>query len=81
MKTIKVKSLQVPIEVMTQVADLINEHELSAEVIGSSANYEDTIVIDFSYEREEREAIREIESLIEDHLEDEDDENDEDEDE
>lgn len=65
-KTIEVCQLDVPLDVMAEVANILGEHEI-INCIQSGDEDEDTITIEVEYDRrdiEEKEAVEEIENII-----------------
>ncbi len=58
--------LNVPQEAMTDVAEIIEENELEATILGTGED-EETICIGFDYDSKQRENIMEILELIEDY--------------
>ncbi len=65
--------LNVPQEAMTEVAEIIEENELDATILGTGED-EETICVGFDYDSKQRENIMEILELIEDYTSDEDNE-------
>lgn len=65
MKTIKVKELEVPIEVIAEVAELLTENEISNSITGVDEDYE-FVFIEVEYEKEDNQVIHDIEDVIED---------------
>lgn len=66
MKTFVIDELEVPVDVMMEVANLLSENNLTNEIKGSNEE-ENTIVVEIHYERknkEEWEAIVEIQDVI-----------------
>lgn len=64
------KELEIPLAAFVQVADLIVENGLQHEITATDED-DELITITFTYSRDEREAIHEIEDLVEDAIEDE----------
>jgi hypothetical protein len=84
MRTTKItkQELSIPAAIITEVACILLENEIINDIIGADTET-DEILIEIQYEREQRDAIHDIEDLISDYEEAdeaEDDENDEDED-
>ena len=65
MKTIKVKELEVPIEVIAEVAELLTENEISNSITGVDEDHE-FVFIEVEYEKEDNQVIHDIEDVIED---------------
>ncbi|MBA3664575.1 MAG: hypothetical protein H0W61_10250 [Bacteroidetes bacterium] len=59
--------LNVPQEVMADTAEIIENSDIEATILGR-ANNEDCITVGFEYAHEQRESIMEILELIEDHI-------------
>ncbi len=79
MNTIIVKKeIEVPVGVLIDVADLLLEHDIEHKVIATDSD-EETITLEISYEKEQRDIFHEITDLIEDHSDNEDDEEEDDE--
>lgn len=70
--------LNIPQEVMAETAEIIEENQIDATILGKVQN-EDCITVGFDYAPEQRESIMEILELIEDHTDDDEDEDEEDE--
>lgn len=68
--TMKTKEFYVPAELMPEVAEVIAEHELEHSITGTTEDNE--IVVEVSYEKEDRQAIYEIMEILEGDEEDED---------
>ena len=66
MKTIKVKELEVPVDAMTEVAEILTENEITNTITGVDDDHE-FIIIEVEFGKEEKEFIHEIEGVIEDH--------------
>jgi hypothetical protein len=60
----KTKEINVPAEIITEFADLLAEHNLTNEILGSTDDGE--IIIEVQYEKEERQAVFELLELIDD---------------
>ncbi len=58
--------LNIPQEVMADTAEIIEQNDMEATILGR-ANNEDCITVGFDYAPEQRESIMEILELIEDH--------------
>ncbi len=71
------KELHVPVGAMLDVADVLVQNQINHEIIGTDSD-EDTIIFEVQYEKDERDAIHEIEDLIADYVEDEESEDDDD---
>ena len=66
MKTIVVDEIEVPVDVMVEVATILSENNLTNEIKRSNEE-ENTIVVEIHYDKkdkEEREAIAEIQDVI-----------------
>jgi trehalose-6-phosphatase len=66
MKTIVVDEIEVPVDVMVEVATILSENNLTNEIKGSNDD-ENTIMVEIHYDRkdkEEREALSEIQDVI-----------------
>ena len=57
--------LDIPQEMMVETAEIIQEHEIDATIVGKTED-EDAITIGFDYSPEQRESIMEILERIED---------------
>ena len=66
----KYLELDIPQDIMTDTAEVIEENEIDATIIGTG-NDEDCIRIGFEYEPEKREIIVEILEMIEEYNNDE----------
>ena len=62
------KSIEVPLSTLIEVADIIVENELSHEIIAADESAE-TVTLEITYRREEREVIHQIEDFVEDNIE------------
>ena len=69
--------INVPVEVMTEVAELIEKGEIQNEILGLE---DDEISINFDYTEKQRGVIMEILECVEDYNEDSDDDEDDDDD-
>ena len=80
----KNKQLEVPVSAMLEISKILEEKEIENQILGPSDEKDGAIVIEVTYDKEDRENIFELEAAIEDaweELEDEDeDEDDEDDD-
>ena len=73
MKTIKVKELEVPIEVIAEVAELLTDNDITNTITGVDEDYE-VLFMEVEYEKEDNQVIHDIEDVIEDfHADDQDD--------
>ena len=61
----RTKEINVPVAIITEVADLLAEHDLTNEIMGSTEDGE--IIIEVQYEKEERKAVFELLELVEDY--------------
>ena len=80
----KTKNFDVPVSAILGIAKILEENEIENQILGPSEEEDEAIVLEVSYEKEEREAIFELESAIEDaweELEEEEEEDDDDDDE
>jgi len=78
MQTLKVVELRVPVGAMLEVASLLQDSNLDNTINGSNED-DDIILLEISYEKddkEEREAFDAIESIVDNYEEDEDDDDD-----
>ncbi|MEO6251730.1 MAG: hypothetical protein ABIO79_00370 [Ferruginibacter sp.] len=73
MKTIKVKELEVPIEVIAEVAELLTDNDITNTITGVDEDYE-ILFMEMEYEKEDNQVIHDIEDVIEDFNEDDDEE-------
>ena len=73
MKTIKVKELEVPIEVIAEVAELLTDNDITNTITGVDEDYE-VLFMEVEYEKEDNQVIHDIEDVIEDFHADDDDE-------
>ncbi|NLR80951.1 hypothetical protein [Chitinophaga eiseniae] len=71
--------MNIPVGALIEVADVLLENEITNNITGTNEE-EDELVIEVQYEKEQREAIHQIEDIIADY-EEEEDEDEEDEDE
>ncbi len=62
--------LNIPQEMMVETAEIIEENEIDATIVGKTED-EDSITVGFDYSPNQRESIMEILELIEDHNSDE----------
>ena len=60
------KEIEVPLGVLVDVADLLLEHDIGHKIIATNTD-ENTISLEISYDREQRDVFYEITDLIEDH--------------
>ena len=65
MKTIKVKELEVPIEVIAEVAELLTDNDITNTITGVDEDYE-VLYMEVEYEKEDNQVIHDIEDVIED---------------
>lgn len=65
MKTIKVKELEVPIEVIAEVAELLTDNDITNTITGVDEDYE-VLFMEVEYEKEDNQVIHDIEDVIED---------------
>ena len=75
MKTIKIKEFEVPVNVMSEVAQIITDNELENSITGVDEEGK-IIFVEVRYEKgieDEQAAVHEIQDVIEDYEEDEDD--------
>lgn len=66
MKKIVVKELEIPLEAMGDVASILSENEITNSITGTDEDHE-IVFVEVEYEKDERDAIREIEDVIRDH--------------
>ena len=69
------KEIQVPAGVLIKVAELLLENDISNEIIATDED-EDTLTLEVSYSKEERDIIHEAEDLISEFEEEENEEDD-----
>lgn len=69
------KELEVPVGALSEVADILIENSIANEIVGTNPE-EDTIILEISYTKEERDAIHQAEDLINDYEEEDDEEKD-----
>jgi hypothetical protein len=79
-KLITKKELSIPAAIITEVACILLENEIINDIIGADTET-DEILIEVQYEREQRDAIHQIEDMISDYQETEEDDDDDDEEE
>jgi hypothetical protein len=60
----KTKELVVPTEIIMEVAKMLGENEVTNEIVGATDGEE--IIIQVTYDRDERDVISEIKDLIAD---------------
>ena len=60
----KTKEINVPVEIIAEFADLLAEHNLTNEILGSTEDGE--IIIEVQYEKKERQAVFDLLELVED---------------
>ena len=65
MKTIKVKELEVPIEVIAEVAELLTDNDITNTITGVDEDHE-VLFMEVEYEKEDNQVIHDIEDVIED---------------
>ena len=65
MKTIKVKELEVPIEVIAEVAELLTDNDITNTITGVDEDYE-ILFMEVEYEKADNQVIHDIEAVIED---------------
>jgi len=63
------KVLHIPVLAILQVVDLLLQHEIVHEIVATDEE-EEQLIIQVEYEKQERDAIHEIEDLIADYEED-----------
>lgn len=59
------KELEVPLGALIEVSDILIENGISNEITGTDGD-EDTITLEVSFTKEERDIIHEVEDLISD---------------
>lgn len=64
--TITKKELNVPSNLIIEVADVLLENGISNDIIGTDEET-DELILEVTYEKEQREAIHQIEDLIADY--------------
>jgi hypothetical protein len=71
------KELEVPVDVLVEVSAILVEHDIPNQIIDTDEE-EDSITIEVSFAKDQREVIHEVEDVISDYEEedDEDDDND-----
>ncbi len=72
------KELNVPVGAMLDVSDVLIQNQITHEIVGTDAD-EETITLELQYDKDDRDAIHEIEDLIADYVEDEESEEDDEE--
>ena len=80
----KSKQIDVPVSAILDIAKILEENEIENQILGPSEEKDEAIVLEVTYEKEERESIFELEAAVEDaweELEEEDDDEDEEDDE
>ncbi|MEO6229661.1 MAG: hypothetical protein ABIP10_06005 [Ferruginibacter sp.] len=63
--TITRKELEVPLGALIEVSDILIENGISNEITGTDED-EDTVTLEVSFTKEERDIIHEVENLISD---------------
>lgn len=76
-KTQRIMDVDVPAELMTEVAEIIGETEIEATILGTNDENE-RISIEFDYSFSDRDSMMEILEMVKDYDEEEDDDSDED---
>ena len=79
----KSKQIEVPVSAMLEISKILENKEIENQILGPSDERDGAIVIEVTYDKEDRENIFELEAAIEDaweELEDDDDDEDDDED-
>ncbi|MBI2268785.1 MAG: hypothetical protein HYU69_00335 [Bacteroidetes bacterium] len=69
MKTLTVDEIEVPVDVIVEVSNLLNEHGITNELRGGNEE-EETVTIQIQYDRkdvDEKEAVMQIEEMISDY--------------
>ena len=59
------KELEVPLGALIEVSDILIENGITAEITGTNED-EDTLTLEVSFTKEERDIIHEVEDLISD---------------
>ena len=81
MKTLKVKELEVPVGAIWQVADLLSESELENKIVGVDED-ESAVFVEVTYNTEndeQREALKQLNDIIDNYDEEDDDDDEEEE--
>ena len=76
----KSKQFDVPVSAMLDISKILEENEIENQILGPSEEKDEAVVIEVTFEKEDRDTIFELESAIEDAWDDleEDDESEED---
>ena len=76
----KKKQFDVPVSAMLGISKILEENKIENQILGPSEDKDEAVVIEVTFEKEDRETIFELESAIEDAWEEleEDDESEED---
>jgi hypothetical protein len=69
------KELEVPVDVLLEVSAILVEHNIPNQIIDTDEE-EDSITIEVSFTKEQREVIHEVEDVISDYEEEDDDDDD-----
>ena len=80
----KSKQIEVPVSAMLEISKILENKEIENQILGPSDERDGAIVIEVTYDKEDRETIFELETAIEDawdELDEDDDEQEDDEDE
>ena len=78
MKTIKVKELEVPEGVITEVAEILGYNEIKNRILGLDED-QDNILIEIEYDKDDedvRQTVHDIDDVINDYEDDDNDSND-----
>lgn len=62
----RTREFNIPTGILADVADKIVEHDLVNEILGSTEDGE--IIVEISYEKNQRESVFDIQEIIEDYL-------------
>ena len=76
-RTITTKEFEMPVSALIEVADILIENELHHNIIATDEENE-SVTIEIEYEKEDRDAIHQIQDIIDDNEESDDDEDDDD---
>jgi hypothetical protein len=80
MKTIKIREFEVPTEIIAEVADIIVANDLNNKITGTDED-QTVVFVEVHYDKdkeEERQAVHDIDDVINDYDDEEDDEENED---
>ena len=62
----KSKQFDVPVSAMLGISKILEENEIENQILGPSEEKDEAVVIEVTFEKEDRDTIFELESAIED---------------